>query len=109
MIFSHRSLREADTTSAAELDSKWFGKHAISEQELAVAVKYPDKNIVLFVDDILVGFAIFEVLETTANPTGYLGPFPQHSTVLFLQQFTTKSNYEIENMWADEALLKAVE
>ncbi len=109
MIFSHRSLRDTDVSFAAELDSKWFGKSAISELELADTVKYPDKNTALFADDILVGFAIFEVLEATANPSDYRGDFPEHNSVLFLQQFTTESNYEIENMWTDEALLETVE
>lgn len=109
MNFSYSSFREKDAKLAAALDRKWFGKSAISEQELLTAASSLDRNVVLFSDENLIGFAIFEVLEATEIPSSYQGVFPLHSTVLFLQQFTTTTNYEVGNTWADKALLDVVE
>ncbi|MDA1079151.1 MAG: hypothetical protein O2840_00450 [bacterium] len=110
MHFSHRMLRKEDVTHAAQLDKKWFGSHGISEEQLSkIVATSPDLTLGVFSSRELLGFAIFELLDATMLPSDYFGNFPEHSSVLFLQQFTTNTNCQIGNMSSDEALLSAVE
>lgn len=108
-LYTTRPLQSKDLPFAAALDRKWFGKHGISESELAKFVTtIPDSSLALLTDDQSMGFATFEIIENT-NPKEQKGFFPEHGKILFIQQFTTTSNYKIGDQSVDEALLAAVE
>lgn len=110
MIFSSRRLIEADVIPASLLDHKWFGEYGISEAQLHEYInQHPTESIALLIDNEFTGFATFEILHDGILPSDYVGKIPKTRKVLFIQQFTTKTNYSKEDMSADIELLKAVE
>lgn len=107
MIYTTRPLRELDFRHASELDKKWFGDNGISEEELRNNLKN-QKSIGIFNQDTLLGFSIFEILNQ-GLPTDYKSILIPSGKVLFVQQFTTQSNYAINAWELDAFLLGALE
>lgn len=110
MNFSSRPFIEADVISASLLDHKWFGEYGITESQLLEYIrKNPADSLVLLADNIFCGFATFETLNSGSLPSDYVGKIPKTSKVLFIQQFTTTTNYSKPDMSVDAELLKTVE
>lgn len=104
-----RPLQKKDTKHAAIIDKKWFGSYGISEEELNRYIETSQSNtLALFRGDTLEGFATFEVLEGN-SPKDYRGSISYVGKVLFIQQFTTMTNYKIDDPSMDKELLKALE
>ena len=110
MEFYTRPLSESDLSSASQLDHKWFGEYGISEEQLLAYINlHPTESIALIADNIFNGFATFETLNVGINPRNYVGKIPDVRKALFVQQFTTTTNYSIVDMSMDTELLKAIE
>lgn len=110
MNFSHRPLIENDALPASQLDYKWFGEYGITESQLLEYIrKNPTDSIALLANNILCGFATFETLNNGSMPRDYVGIIPKTSKALFIQQFTTTTNYAKSDMSIDIELLKAIE
>lgn len=110
MIFSYRPLNETDIIPASQLDQKWFGEYGITESQLLKYIrKNPAASLALLADNIFCGFTTFETLNSGGLPRDYVGKIPKSSKVLFIQQFTTTTNYAKTNMSMDIELLKAIE
>ena len=110
MKFYARPLIASDLSPASQLDHKWFGEYGISEaQILEYITLHPSGSIALLDDNNFNGFATFETLNHGNNPTDYVGKIPTVSKALFVQQFTTTTNYSIVDMSMDTELLKSVE
>jgi hypothetical protein len=104
-----RSLQEKDIPQSAALDKHWFGEYGISEEDLHRFIQdNPDKSIGIFDKETLVGFATFEIIEHVM-PKDYVGDGMPKAKTLFIQQFTTTTNYTIADSSADAALLSAIE
>jgi hypothetical protein len=109
MKFTSQPISQSDISHASQLDRKWFGEYGISEEELSSHIsKHPQESMALFVNNNFEGFATFEILESRL-PTDYIGEIPPASKVLFIQQFTTTTNYAKGDMTIDQALLSAIE
>lgn len=105
-----RPLVEADVHSASQLDRKLFKEYGISESQLAEYIaQHPTKSLALIADNKFSGFATFEVLSQDSNPRDYVGKIPNASRVLFIQQFTTTTNYSVVDMSMDKKLIETVE
>ena len=104
-----RPLSKQDTDQAFLLDKQWFGANGISKTDLdALITSHQQNTIALVNENKLLGFAAFEIIENRM-PTDYNGEmFPQTKT-LFIQQFTTSTNYSLENSEPDRLLLAAIE
>ncbi len=104
-----RSLQHGDIDSIVELDKKWFGSFGISRQELIGLV---DNNsfdlVVLLSDTVLLGFASCEVVQNQL-PSQYVGDAVFSEKTLFIQQFTTYTNYAINDFQIDDVLLRELE
>lgn len=110
MNFTSRPLLEADLSLASQLDHKWFGEYGISETQLRDYIsQHPTESIVLLADEKFNGFATFEILTEGDRPSDYAGVIPVFRKVLFIQQFTTTTNYSKANMRMDGELLKSTE
>lgn len=102
-------LTTALIPQAVELDRKWFGDKGISAPELTKLITdYPDSAIALVEGQTLHGFATFEVLDNRL-PTDFVGEMNHANSVLFIYQFTTRTNYSRADWSVDTALLAAVE
>jgi hypothetical protein len=109
MKFTSRPLQDGNVTLAYEIDKKWFGEYAISEAELKTCIQEnPNNTLALFQNETFEGFATFEILENTL-PTDYVGNIPDIDKALFIQQFTTSTNYSKNDMQMDSVLLKVIE
>lgn len=109
MKFETRPLTQSDVQAGVELDHQWFGDHGITKQQLElIIVERPNNTLALIGDNVFHGFATFELLEDTP-PSDYVGDIPAVSKVLFIQQFTTTTNYAVSNMEMDQKLLSNVE
>ena len=62
----------------------------------------------IFDQNIVQGFATFEILEKTP-PKDYVGNIQVGGKILFIQQFTTLTNYAVSNFLTDAQLLAALE
>ncbi len=110
MEFNTRPLTESDLTPASKLDHKWFGEYGISEAQLReYLIEHPTESLALLADNIFRGFVTFETLHEGNLPSDYVGKIPKVRKALFIQQFTTTTNYSKEDMSMDRELLKAVE
>lgn len=110
MNFTSRPLIESDISLASQLDHKWFGDYGITQAQLLEYITlYPNESIALIANKIFNGFATFETLNHGNNPTDYVGKIPTVNKTLFVQQFTTTTNYSIVDMGMDTELLKTVE
>jgi hypothetical protein len=110
MKYSSRPLIETDLSSASKLDHKWFGEYGISEAQLHEYInQHPSESLAILLDNEFTGFATFETLNEGDLPTDYVGKIPKTRKVLFIQQFTTTTNYSKDDMSMDIELLKAVE
>ncbi len=104
-----RQLQATDARQASILDKKWFGNFGISEQDVVQIIsQQPQNTLTLVKADELLGFTIFEIVENAA-PTDYVGSIQSPGKILFIQQFTTSTNYKIANSSDDASLLTAVE
>lgn len=104
-----RPLTIDDAKEAAELDGKWFEESVTEDGMRSLIADASDKTIAILDDNgVLQGFATFEILENTL-PKEYVGEVPQVGKVMFLGNFTTATNYNLQDWSADEVLLKAVE
>ncbi len=109
MNYIVRSLQKSDIQQAASLDRRWFGNNGITNSELeAFVTKSPNMCLAIESDNNLVGFCTWQILEEVL-PSDYLGHLPFKGKVLFIQQFTTSTNYKIEKNETDKVLLEAVE
>ena len=103
-----RPLLIKDARHASILDKKWFGNFGISEQDVVQIVSQQPQNTLALVNkDDLLGFTIFEIVEN-ATPPDYVGSIQSPGKILFIQQFTTATNYKIANSSDDASLLTAV-
>lgn len=110
MAIEIRTLSRTDAKEASLLGKKWFGEYGISEKQLEnYIVSHPDGGLAIYIDNIFAGFTTFEILEDSIKPTDYIGKITHANTVLFIQQFTTNSNYKSTDYSTDTELLKAVE
>lgn len=110
MNFSSRPLIESDILVASQLDRKWFGEYGISEKQLRYYInQHPTESMALLANNIFCGFATFEILFGGRLPSDYVGKVPKFTKVLFIQQFTTTTNYSKTDMSMDTELLKSVE
>lgn len=104
-----RILTFQDVPQAVKLDKKWFGEDAISQENLEKVVRtHPDSILGVFDNNQLLGFTTFEILEDNF-PTDYVGDIIPLGKILFIQQFTTVTNYAIKDSSIDTLLLSAVE
>jgi hypothetical protein len=95
--------------AAVALDRQWFGDHGVSESELTELItQYPDSALCIMEGETLHGFATFQILDH-ALPTDFVGELSHNTSILFIYQFTTSTNYARAGWWADTALLAAVE
>ena len=109
MEFHTIPLSPSHVEDAVTLDQKWFGEYGINSEDLTKYIEsYPKGGLALIVDGSFEGFATFEILEGQ-SPKDYIGDIPKLSKVLFIQQFTTTTNYSISDMKMDTELFKAVE
>ncbi len=109
MNIQQRLLLTQDINQAYELDKKWFGENGISKEELNhLVIQNPGNTLVLAHEDELLGFAAFEILEKQV-PKQYVGHIENQGKILFIQQFTTSTNYASANSGNDHTLLSAVE
>jgi hypothetical protein len=104
-----RTLGLADFPKCVDLDKKWFGENGITENDLRQYIGNNYNHTVgIFDQSILGGFATFEILEKVP-PKDYVGNFEVTGKILFIQQFTTATNYRVSDFSADIFLLSAVE
>lgn len=104
------TLSKTDVKAASLLDKKWFGEYGISEQQLEKYItSHPDGGLAIYINNIFAGFTTFEILEDNVNPTDYVGSINHANKILFIQQFTTSTNYKLTDNSADTELIKAVE
>lgn len=109
MDYIIRPLQKLDAPEASLLDQKWFGENGITSSQLEVLItEDPDVGLAVMLGNSLVGFCTLEILENKL-PSDYQGNVPFKGKALFIQQFTTNTNYKIENMKTDEVLLQAIE
>lgn len=109
MKYSYKKLSIKDISSAVELDHKWFGDFGATKEQLTEFISSnPDGGISLYVDNNFEGFATFEILHNQP-PTDYIGHVPSVSKVLFIQQFTTSTNYSKKDMQFDLGLIVQIE
>jgi hypothetical protein len=109
MSFQIKHLELQDIASVSALDKKWFGNYGVTTAELKVKIQEsPTTNIVLYENNQLVGFAMFEII-TDKLPTDYVGNLVPVSKTMFIQQFTTTTNYNKHNNDVDQELLNALE
>ncbi len=110
MELAIRYLRATDTAQASIIDATWFGDHGISKSALDEFIsRYPDHAIAVVNEDVVYGFATFEVVESGSLPSSYISQgMPVVGRVLFIQQFTTTQNYS-GDMSIDIMLLEAIE
>lgn len=109
MDYTVRPLQEKDIAQASSLDKKWFGEHGISEEELnAHIATHQEESLAILEGDFLLGFAVFEILDDR-KPKDYVGEILPTHRVLFIQQFTTKTNYGMRDMEMDKTLLLAIQ
>lgn len=109
MSFRQPSLSPHLIPQAVELDRRWFGDHGVSAEELTTLItRYPDSALALVEGDTLHGFATFEILDHRL-PTDFVGEFSHNTSVLFIYQFTTRTNYAVTDWSADTSLLAAIE
>lgn len=98
-----------DAKQASNMDKKWFGKYGISPDEIMeILVRNPENTLALVGKNTLQGFALFEVVEA-GMPKDYIGEANYYGKILFIQQFTTSTNYQKNNSRYDTVLLTAVE
>lgn len=110
MAVEIRTLSSADAKAASLLDKKWFGEYGISEKQLEDYIaSHPDGGLAIYIDNIFAGFTTFEILEDNINPTDYVGSINHANKILYIQQFTTSTNYKLTDNSADKELIKAVE
>jgi hypothetical protein len=104
-----RPLSESDIDQAYLLDKKWFGDHGISKTDLLTLVtSHQQATLALLNKNELLGFSTFEAIENQL-PTDYKGTMFPKTKTLFIQQFTTITNYEIGNVDNDRLLLASIE
>lgn len=110
MELAIRYLRATDTAQASYIDAIWFGDRGISKAELdEFILRAPDHAIAVVNDDMVYGFATFEVVESGSMPSSYKSnSLPPKGRMLFIQQFTTTQNYSGDKS-VDTMLLDAVE
>ena len=103
-------LRSPNTAQAAVLDAKWFGDRGIHKEALDEFIRIaPDRAIAIISEEILYGFATFEIVEQESMPAQYVTDHPlKKGRMLFIQQFTTEQNYS-GDMHMDILLLDAIE
>lgn len=105
----NKPLQKLDAPEASLLDQKWFGENGITSSQLeALITEDLDVGLAVMLGSNLAGFCTLEILENKL-PSNYQGSVPSKGKALFIQQFTTNTNYKIENMKADEVLLQAIE
>lgn len=108
-MFTTQTLQACDLQSASQLDQKWFGEFGISVDQLEkYIVDNPKGSLSLFCDGNFEGFATFEILKQR-KPNDYIGNIPIVSKVLFIQQFTTTTNYSKKDMKMDQELVNTIE
>ncbi len=110
MELAIRYLRATDTAQASYIDATWYGDRGISKAELDEFIsRAPDHAIAVVHDEVVYGFATFEVVEAGSMPSSYTSTgMPLEGRVLFIQQFTTTQNYSGDKS-VDIMLLDAVE
>ena len=109
MEYKFRPLEKQDLKSASDMDKLWYGIHGISENGLEKFIsKFPGNNIAIFKANKLLGFATFEIIES-GMPKDYSGNINFNGKVLFMQQFTTITNYKKSDWLIDEKLIEIVE
>ncbi len=109
MNFTVGHLLKKHIQHVSVMDKKWFGDKGISQNELQSLVENNlQNNLVLTQSKTVVGFSIFEILDNKM-PKGYVGHAPHQGKIMFIQQFTTATNYEKNNIDTDKALLLALE
>lgn len=109
MKYSYTQLSQKDVSLAASLDQQWFGEYGATKEQLIDFIsKHPQNTLSLYADNKFEGFATFEILHNQ-SPADYIGVFPPVSKVLFMQQFTTSSNYAKSGMEMDHELIAQVE
>lgn len=110
MAIEVRTLSRTDAKEASLLDKKWFGEYGISEKQLEdYIISHPEGGLAIYIDNIFAGFTTFEILEDNIKPTDYIGNINHTSKTLFIQQFTTITNYKLTDYSVDTELIKAVE
>jgi hypothetical protein len=104
-----RNLEIKDVSQAVVLDNKWFGRYGISAEELKKQITdHPNYAIGIFDEENLLGFAVYEILQNT-TPKDYVGDCMAKEKTLFIQQFTTQTNYNKSNSQDDAQLLTEIE
>lgn len=110
MAIEVRTLSRTDAKEASLLDKKWFGEYGISEKQLEdYIISHPEGGLAIYIDNIFAGFTTFEILEGDINPADYTGNIIHTDKILFIQQFTTITNYKLTDYSVDTELIKAVE
>ncbi len=105
-----RKLSLKDIEQAVELDALWFGENGVTHRELEKLVTtVPSNTIGLFDTETLLGFAAFEILPPGERPKNYTGFCIVNDKTLFIQQFTTQSNYKKSDSHLDSQLLTGIE
>lgn len=95
---------------AVAMDIKWFGTHGARKEDFLSIFSKKDKHglVLLSEDLVLKGFAVFDMLNPGVEVVDYPGLLTTTKTA-FIQQFTTYSNYEVDNLQVDSILLSDVE
>lgn len=108
-MYTRRPLVNNNLNLASQLDKKWFGDNGVSVEDLKILLqKHPNENLGIFDNSKLIGFAMFEILENN-QPRDYVGRIIAKGKVMFIHQFTTETNYNINGWEADIVLLKELE
>jgi hypothetical protein len=104
-----RILEQKDIPAVVALDTKWFGEFGTSAEDVQkILDTMPNDTLGIFDGETLLGFATFDVIEN-GSPRDYVGDCTVATKTLFIQQFTTVTNYKNADDSADMKLLVEVE